>query len=79
MHPQHRIPRWIRIIVWILRLVIGVTLFYAPWYWDQNQIFLRFPTLGDIAALGAVRGMVTGLGLLNIWIAFQDAIRHWDG
>jgi hypothetical protein len=23
-----------------------------------------------------VRGLVSGLGLLNLWIAFQDAIRH---
>jgi len=28
---------------------------------------------------GAVRGLVSGLGLLNLWIAFHDAIRHRDG
>jgi len=26
-----------------------------------------------------VRGLVSGLGLLNLWIAFHDAFRHWDG
>jgi hypothetical protein len=26
-----------------------------------------------------VRGIVSGLGLLNLWIAFEDAIRHRDG
>jgi hypothetical protein len=28
--------------------------------------------------MGAVRGVVSGLGLLNLWFAFQDVIRHWD-
>jgi hypothetical protein len=50
----------------------------ARMLWDQNPIFQLFPALGDFATLGAVRGIVSGLGLLNIWIAFQDAIRHWD-
>jgi hypothetical protein len=26
-----------------------------------------------------VRGIITGLGLLNLWIAFKDAVRHRDG
>jgi len=32
--------------------------------------------LSIYAANGAVRGIISGLGLLNIWIALQDAIRH---
>jgi hypothetical protein len=44
--------------------------------WDQNPLFLRFPELGAYAASGAVRGMVSGLGLLNIWIALHDAFHH---
>jgi hypothetical protein len=35
--------------------------------------------LGHIATNGAVRGIVSGIGLLNLWVAFQDAIRHRDG
>jgi hypothetical protein len=45
-------------------------------FWDQNPIFLQFPTLSNYAAHGAVRGLVSGLGLLNLWFAFRDAIRH---
>jgi hypothetical protein len=76
---QQRVPRWLRILVWFLRVIIGVFLFYAPWFWDQNPIFLRFPALGGIAVTGVARGLVSGLGLLNLWIAFQDALRHRDG
>jgi hypothetical protein len=35
--------------------------------------------LGSFAAYGAVRGIVSGVGLLNLWIAFEDAIRHRNG
>ncbi len=76
----------------MLRMYIGLALCYAPWsgqvlrflpwshtLWDQNPLWELFPPLADIAANGAVRGIVSGLGLLNLWIAFHDAIRHRDG
>lgn len=73
----------------LLRMYIGLLICYAPWsgrlltflpgsrfLWEQNQLFVWFPTLGIYAANGAVRGMVSGLGLLNLWIAFHDAIHY---
>ena len=66
----------------LLRMYIGLAVCYAPWspmFWDQNPLFAQFPQLSIYAANGAVRGLISGLGLLNLWIAFQDAIRHWDG
>lgn len=82
-HHPHRIPRWLEraelFLRVLLRMYIGLAVCYAPWsrmFWDQNPIFLQFPTLSIYAANGAVRGLVSGLGLLNLWIAFHDAIRH---
>jgi hypothetical protein len=65
----------------MLRMYIGLAVCYVPWsgtFWDRNPLFLQFPTLSAIAANGAVRGIVSGLGLLNLWIAFNDALRHRD-
>jgi hypothetical protein len=83
------VPRWLERIELVLRVMLrmyfGLALFCLPWWrffrplWDQNPLFLQFPTLADFAGNGAVRGIVSGLGLLNLWIAFQDAIRHRDG
>jgi len=82
--PQ-RIPRWLEraelFLRVLLRMYIGLAVCYAPWsplFWDQNPLFVQFPTLSIYAANGAVRGLVSGLGLLNLWIAFQDAIRYRD-
>ncbi|HSZ17756.1 MAG TPA: hypothetical protein VK764_11690 [Terracidiphilus sp.] len=78
--PQ-RIPRWlVRAELFLrvmLRIYIGLAVCYAPWspmFWDQNPLFVQFPTLSIYAAHGAVRGIISGLGLLNLWIALQDAI-----
>ncbi|MGD0890297.1 MAG: hypothetical protein ABR923_02100 [Terracidiphilus sp.] len=83
-HPQ-RIPRWLErselFLRVLLRMYIGLAVCYAPWsrlFWDQNPIFVQFPTLSIYAANGAVRGIVSGLGLLNLWIAFHDAFRKSD-
>ena len=82
-HGPQRIPRWLEraelFLRVLLRMYIGLAVCYAPWsrmFWDQNPIFLQFPTLSIYAANGTVRGLVSGLGLLNLWIAFHDAVRH---
>lgn len=85
-HTPQRIPRWLEraelFLRVLLRMYIGLAVCYAPWsrmFWDQNPLFVQFPTLSIYAANGAVRGIVSGLGLLNLWIAFHDALRHRDG
>ena len=78
-----RIPTWLErgelFLRVMIRMYIGLAICYAPWshlLWDQNPLFVHFPTLSIIAANGAVRGLVSGLGLLNLWIAFSDVIRR---
>ena len=58
--PPQRIPRWlVRVELFLrvmLRMYIGLFICYAPWwraFWDQNPIFLQFPSLGIVAANGA--------------------------
>ena len=85
-HGPQRIPRWLEraelFLRVLLRMYIGRAVCYAPWshtFWDQNPVFAQFPALAIYAANGAVRGIVSGLGLLNLWFAIQDALRHRDG
>jgi hypothetical protein len=85
-HAPQRIPRWLEraelFLRVLLRMYIGLAVCYVPWsrmFWDQNPLFGYFPALSGYFASGAVRGIISGLGLLNLWIAFQDAIRHRDG
>ncbi len=79
--PQ-RIPNWLqqveRLLRVIVRMYLGILVCCAPWYppaWDANPLFAHSLWLHNFIVLGAVRGVVTGLGLLNLWIALRDAIR----
>jgi hypothetical protein len=86
-HPNHsehqRIPHWlVRFELFLrvlLRMYIGLAVCVAPWwkpFWDQNPLFTHYPTLAIYAANGAVRGLISGLGLLNLWIAFRTAVGY---
>jgi hypothetical protein len=81
--PRHRhIPHWLLIIevslFVILRLYVGVLVVLLPWrsVWTTNAWINTWPTLANFIAQGWVRGIVSGLGLLNIWIAFSALFRR---
>jgi hypothetical protein len=61
--------------------VVGVLLMILPWRpeWTDNRLLLAFPGLRTFVANGFVRGLCTGLGLLDTWIGFWDAIHYHEG
>jgi len=78
--PQ-RIPYWLqqaeRFLRVIVRIYLGLLVCFAPWYppaWDANPLFAQSPSLIHFISIGAVRGIVSGLGLLNLWIALHEVI-----
>lgn len=78
---QQRIPHWLqqaeRFVRVIVYMWIGLGVCFVPWYppvWDANPLFSCSPWLMDFVTHGAIRGLVSGLGLLNLWIALRDAI-----
>ena len=75
-----RIPLWLRrvelYLYVIIRIYIGIIVLVLPWYaplWADNRLLNHFPRLATFLMYGAVRGMVSGLGLLNLWIAIVEA------
>ena len=62
----------------IVRLYIGLILVFLPWMhvWAFNRFFVYYASVAHLTQSGAVRGMVSGLGLLNLWIAISDAIHY---
>ncbi len=57
---------------------VGVMLIMLPWRpeWTDNHLLLAFPKVHAIFSSGFVRGLCTGLGFLNVWIGFQEALRY---
>ena len=74
--------RWLR-RVGVLGFVflcatIGVTLMILPWRpeWSDNPLLLPYPAIRAVVAGGFVRGVATGLGVLDVWIGFWEAIQY---
>lgn len=62
----------------MIRLYVGALVLLLPWthLWQENRFLNYSPQLSHVATLGVVRGIVSGIGLLNLWIALSDAIRY---
>lgn len=60
-------------------LLVGVVLLLAPWtsLWDTNHFLGPYPLLRTWILSAFTRGAVSGLGLVNILLAFAEARQHW--
>ena len=76
--------------IWMHRLLVllfvfvcaaaGVLLVILPWTaeWTDNILLLHYPELRSIVTNGFFRGVCSGLGLLDIWIGFSEAIHYHE-
>lgn len=78
-------PVWLqRLSLFVLVLFcvyLGVLVMVLPWWrrvWDDNLWIQSRPALASILHLGAVRGIISGLGLLDIWIGISEAVHYRD-
>jgi hypothetical protein len=60
--------------------VLGMLLVILPWRpeWTDNHLLAGYPQLRDVLGLGFVRGLCTGLGILDVWIGFSEAINYHE-
>jgi hypothetical protein len=56
---------------------IGVFLVVFPWLdlWETNALALYAPWLADVWGSPYLRGALSGLGLVNIYISFLEILR----
>jgi len=59
---------------------VGVLLVILPWRpeWTDNHFLLASPGLRAFVSNGFVRGLCSGLGVLDIWIGFWEAVHFHD-
>jgi hypothetical protein len=57
-------------------IYIGLLLLCLPWthFWDQNPLLMAYPPLTRLLLRGATRGVVSGLGLLDLWIGCSEVL-----
>ena len=76
------VPSWLRrlsLAVYILFcLAIGLLLLVLPWHtvWVSNSLIAGHSSLVALANNLFLRGAVSGLGLVDIWLAVSEALRY---
>ena len=60
-----------RALLVVLAFEMGALLLYLPWsiYWEQNYFLSHFPSLMHVVLHPSFRGAVSGVGLLDIFLA----------
>lgn len=86
--PENATRPFTRFDLWLHRItvlmfvfvcaVVGVLLVIMPWRpeWTDNRLLLTRPELRAFVSNGFVRGLCSGLGLLDIWVGFWEAIHY---
>lgn len=74
---MHRISVFLFVLI---SAVAGVLLIILPWTpeWTDNYLLTSFPNLLPIVSSGFFRGICSGLGLLDIWIGFWEALHYHE-
>ena len=74
---MHRVSVFLFVLI---SAVAGVLLIILPWTpeWTDNYLLLSYPSLRDVMSNGFFRGFCTGLGLLDIWIGFWEALHYHE-
>jgi hypothetical protein len=88
--PQPANPRFKGFELWLHRVtvlmfvfvcaIVGMLLIIIPWRpeWTDNRLLQAFPGFRAFMANGFVRGMCSGLGVLDIWIGFSEAVHYHE-
>jgi hypothetical protein len=71
---------WLVVFV-LFCLEVGIILAALPWtgIWTENSLLLGYPRIREFLMQNFVRGLVSGLGLVDIWMGVAEAVRYREG
>jgi hypothetical protein len=75
-------PLWMRrskLVIFVMACIyLGIILIILPWneVWTQNGLIHRYPALRDLAMNNFLRGAITGLGFVNVWLGVWEAVHY---
>jgi hypothetical protein len=89
-HPGQLIPPTAHPPLWAQRLLLaievgialwaGILVLLIPWtrLWTENPLLNAWPSIRYFFNLTFIRGMISGIGLVDIWIGASNAFRYRD-
>ena len=76
---QHWLYKGFSLLLIVFCLELGLFLMVYPWtfHWQTNAIPSLVPSLLAIWNSDYARGAVSGLGILNVWVAVVEIYGFW--
>ena len=81
--PTHP-PVWAQRLLLVIEVAIavwaGMLVMVLPWtrLWTENPFLVAWPSVKLIFDHSFVRGMISGVGLVDVWIGISDAVHYRD-
>lgn len=82
---EHSTPVWLArtmMLVFVAFCIeVGLILIAVPWIphlWYENSLLTAYPGLRAFLANDFVRGAITGVGLLDLWLGIYEAVHYHD-
>jgi hypothetical protein len=63
----------VRVPILLVWLLLGLALILVPWsdIWETNYFIYQYPGLGLIAENTFLRGVISGLGFMNVLLSLE--------
>jgi hypothetical protein len=77
-------PVWMQraniVMKFLICVWLGMVVSVLPWTpaWSDNGLILSLPKLRAFLTLDFVKGVITGVGLIDIWIGIWEAVHYRD-
>jgi hypothetical protein len=78
-------PVWLQrlslIVLVVFCVYLGLLIAVLPWWrdmWDRNGLLMQYPVLHAFLVKGPVRGLISGVGVLDLWIGISELIHYRD-
>ena len=78
--PPVWLPRSFVVVYVLIWRVLGMAGLSLPWTsnWFETGWISRWPLAQELLQQGFVRGAISGLGLIDVWLGVMEAVNYHD-
>lgn len=75
-------PLWVQrisLVIFVMFCIeLGMLLAVLPWtrVWMDNSLLTSYPAIRGVLHMSFVRGAISGLGLVDIWMGIWEAVHY---
>ncbi len=77
--PPHLWLQRVWLVIYVVFCIeLGIVMAALPWtqFWNSNSLLASLPTLRQVLHNNFVRGAISGLGVIDIWLGIWEAVHY---